>query len=139
METFRACPIPVLVGEAETGKICHYMVVVGHTSSYYLLFVYIYVGKTTAAKTALSLVGQAKNGFLMKTKRTSDAIIIERCCTSTLPFCLDYPKTTDGIGEILIELCNGEPLANMKTGLRKPKSVPIICANFTIKDSRRYV
>ena len=78
----------------------------------------MYTGKTTAAKTALSIIGQAKNSFLMKTKRTSDAIDIERCCTSTLPFCLDDPKTTDGIGEILIELCNGEPLANMKTGLR---------------------
>ena len=73
----------------------------------------------------------------MKTKRTSDAVIIERCCRSTLPFCLDDPKTTDGIGEILIDLCNGNPIANMKSGVRKPKSIPIICANFTVKDSAR--
>ena len=111
----------------------------------YMLDIYIIfiastcIGKSTAARTALSIVGQVKNGFLMKTKRTSDAIIIERCCTSTVPFCLDDPKTSDGIGEILIDLCNGEPLANMKTGLRKPRSAPIICANFTIKDSQRYV
>ena len=67
----------------------------------------------------------------MKTKRTSDALVIERSCKSTLPFCLDDPKTVEAIGELLIDLCNGGGMANMKSGMQAARSIPIICANFT--------
>ena len=62
----------------------------------------------------------------MKTKGTSDSIVMERVVKSTLPFGLDDPKNADDIGELLIQLCNG----NMKVGLRKPRSIPILCCNF---------
>ena len=73
----------------------------------------------------------------MKTKRTSDALVIERSCKSTLPFCLDDPKTVEAIGELLIYLCNGGGMANMKSGMRAARSIPIICANFAIKKMAR--
>ena len=74
----------------------------------------------------------------MKTKSTSDTLCLERCCKSTLPFSLDDPKSADGIGEILIDLCNGRQTGNMKVGLRKPRSIPIICCNFTMGTIQRY-
>ena len=62
----------------------------------------------------------------MKTKSTSDTLVLERCCKSTMPFALDDPKSTDGIGEILIDLCNGRQIGNMKVGVRKPRTIPLI-------------
>lgn len=132
VKEYGACPIPRLVGETETGNIEWCTCELGIYTLCNLI-----TGKSTAAKAALSLCGQTANGFLMKTKRTSDAVIIKRRCKSTLPLRLDDPKTTEGIGEIVIDLCNGNPMANIKSGIRKPKSVPIICANIAIKDSVR--
>ena len=74
----------------------------------------------------------------MKTKSTTDTLVTERCCKSTIPFILDDPKSIEGIGETLIDLCNGRQIGNMKVGLRKPKSIPIICANFSMGNTQRY-
>ena len=73
----------------------------------------------------------------MKTKSTSDSICLERCCTSTLPFILDDPKTAESIGELLIDLCNGRTIGNVKVGLRTPRSLPIICCNFAMASLQR--
>lgn len=75
----------------------------------------------------------------MKTKSTSDSVCVERCCKSTIPFSLDDPKTAEGIGELLIDLCNGRLMGNMKVGLRKPRSIPLICCNFTMGNLQRYL
>lgn len=89
--------------------------------------------KSTAARCALALSGQLGGGsHLMKTKSMSDSICLERCCTSMLPFTLDDPKTAESIGELLIDLCNRRTIGNVKVGLRMPRSLPIICCNFTI-------
>lgn len=74
----------------------------------------------------------------MKTKSTTDTLVTERCCKSTIPFILDDPKSIEGIGEILIDLCNGRQVGNMKVGLRKPKSIPVVCANFSMGSTQRY-
>lgn len=83
----------------------------------------------------------------MKTKSTSDSICVERCCKSTLPFVLDDPKSLEAVSELLIDLCNGRLMGNMKVplstslniqcennflkvGLRRPRSIPLICCNF---------
>lgn len=99
----------------------------------------IIIGKSTAVRCALSLCGQENVGHLMKTKNTSDTMCIERCCKSTIPFSLDDPKTADGIGELLIDLCNGRLMGNMKVGLRKPRCIPLICCNFTMGNLHRYL
>ena len=75
----------------------------------------------------------------MKTKSTSDSICVERCCKSTLPFVLDDPKSLDAVSELLIDLCNGRLMGNMKVGLRKPRSIPLICCNFSDTKHQRYV
>lgn len=141
---FGSCPIPMLIGESETGlktliectvhMFCMYVLTILAVN----LNSYFTSGKSTAARCAPSLCGQMTTGHLMKTKRTTNSLVIERCCKSTLPFCLDDPKTADGIGELLIDLCNGRQLGNMKARLRTPRSIPIICANFNIKSIQRY-
>lgn len=97
-----------------------------------------FVGKSTAARCALCIFGQEDSGHLMKTKTTSDSLCIERCCNSTIPFTLDDPKNAQGVGELLIDLCNGRLMGNMKVGLRKPRSIPIMCCNFKMSEHQRY-
>ena len=75
----------------------------------------------------------------MKTKSTSDTICVERCCKSTFPFVLDDPKSLDAVSELLIDLCNGRLMGNMKVGLRKPRSIPLICCNFSDTKHQRYI
>ena len=94
-------------------------------------------GKSLAADCGLSTIGQHETGHLMKTKSTSDTLVLERCCKSTIPFALDDPKSTDGIGEILIDLCNGRQIGNMKVGVRKPRTIPLICCNFDMGSINR--
>lgn len=98
-----------------------------------------YLGKSTALRCALSICGQHNTGHIMKTKATSDSIIMERVANSTLPFGLDDPKSSEDIGELLIQLCNGGLSGNMKVGLRKPKSIPILCCNFNLQHIGRQV
>ena len=58
----------------------------------------------------------------MKTKTTSDTVCVERCCKTTFPFLLDDPESVEAISQLLIDLCNGWLMGNMKVGLRKPHS-----------------
>ena len=74
----------------------------------------------------------------MKTKNTSDTICLERCCKSTLPFVLDDPKSVEAVSELLIDLCNRRLMGNMRVGLRKPRSIPLICSNFNMSLAQRY-
>lgn len=97
-----------------------------------------FVGKSTAARCALAICGQHDVGHYMKTKNTSDSLILERIKKSTLPFALDDPKSMDDIGELLIQLCNGRLCGNMRVGVKRPKSIPILCCNFPISTLERY-
>ena len=73
----------------------------------------------------------------MKTKGISDSICAERISNSTLPFILDDPKSPEDIGELLIQLYDGGLSGNMQKGLRKPKCVPLLCCNFSVKSLQR--
>ena len=73
----------------------------------------------------------------MKTESTLDSICLERCSTSTLPFTFDDPKTAEGIGELLINLCNGWTIGNVRVGFKTPRSLPIICCNITMASLQR--
>ena len=81
-----------------------------------------FLGKSTAMRCALCICGQHNSGHLMKTKGTSDSIIMERVAKSTLPFGLDDPKGTDDVGELLIQLCNGAwTLWKHESGIKETK------------------
>ena len=62
VKKYGACPIPMLVGEAETGNVGTCKCELG------IYMPTLITGKSTAAKAPLSLCGQAANGYLMKTK-----------------------------------------------------------------------
>ena len=94
-----------------------------------------FVGKSIAARCALAICGQHDVGHYMKTKNTSDSLILERIKKSTLPFALDDPKSMDDIGELLIQLCNGWLCGN---AVKRPKSIPILCCNFPISTLEKY-
>ena len=99
VKVFDACPIPVLVGESETGKCAINKVKV---------LIFVWTGKSLAARCALSLSGQIDLSYPRKTKSTSDSICMERCCKSTLPFILHHPKSLEAVSDLLINLCNGQ-------------------------------
>lgn len=96
-------------------------------------------GKSTAVKCALSIFGQHKVSHLMKTKGTSESLCLERVQKSTLPFALDDPKSIEEIGEMLIQLCNGNQSGNLRTGLHNPRSIPLLCCNFNMCSVARWV
>ncbi len=90
---------------------------------------------------ALSLFGQTHIGHIMKTQSTSDSMCTERMVKSSLPliFILDDPKSPDDIGELLISIYDGGLSGNMRKGLRRPRSIPLICSNFSVKSIQRYL
>lgn len=75
----------------------------------------------------------------MKTHSTSDSICTERMVQSSLPFVLDDPKNPEDIGELLIATYDGGLSGNMRKGLRKPRSIPLICCNFSMNAIQRYL
>ena len=123
---YNACPLPMLVWDSETG-----MFQFGTIAD----FISCFKGKSSAARCALSLCGEWDSGHLMKTKSISDSICIERCCKSTLPFVLDDPKSLEVVSELLIDLCNGRLMGNLKVVLRKPR---FIRCNFSDTKHHRY-
>ena len=88
-------------------------------------------------KCALSICGQHEVSHLMKTKATSDSLCMERIMKFTLPFSLDDPKNLEDIGELLIQLCNGNLSGNLRVGLHKPRSIPLLCCSFTPLNVKR--
>lgn len=44
----------------------------------------------------------------------------------------------DDIGELLIQLCNGRLCGNMRVGVKRPKSIPILRCNFPISTLESY-
>lgn len=100
---------------------------------------FVVTGKSTAARCALSLCGQQHVSHIMKTDSTSNTICNERMVHSTLPFILDDPKTPDSIGELLITVYDGASSGNLRRGFRKPRSIPLLCCNFSTSSIQRYI
>lgn len=103
----------------------------------FVIILYFPIGKSTAAKCALSLCGQQHVGHIMKTQATSDTMVTERMVHSTLPFVLDDPKNPEDIGELLITVYDGGLSGTMHKGLRKPRSIPIFSCNFGMSTVQR--
>ena len=117
-ERHGGCPIAVAMGESETGK-------------------------STAIRTALGLFGCHQIGRYVK---GTNAIFLERSSKSSIPFGIEeaMPSTKAhsnklDLGELVIDLYDGAISANMKSGIVKPKSAPIIATNFKVEEIARYV
>ena len=118
VKCYSNCPIIVATGEAETGK-------------------------STALRAGLSLYGCDEIGRFVK---GTNALFLERACSSCLPFAVEEGKGSRNrskvnqldISKLIIDISNGSRSANMKTGIVKPKTVPLIASNFDIEDLQRY-
>ena len=94
-------------------------------------------GKTTSIKAALSLFGRST----MFSKGTN-ARMLERAARSTIPFGIDDPaksKTNNlDIGELCVDLYNGQKTINLRTGSCHPLSTAIVATNFPASTQPRY-
>ena len=100
-------------------------------------------GKSTAIKAALALFGCAHNGICSK---GTNAGMLERSSRSTLPYGIDDPTKSRGsrsnqldLGELCIDLYNGQKTINLRSGARKPFSIPIVATNFGADEMDRWV
>ena len=86
-------------------------------------------GKTTSIRAALSLFGRTS----IFSKGTN-AGILERATRSTIPFGIDDPAKCKSnnldLGELCIDLYNGQKTVNMRTGSCRPMSTAIMATNF---------
>ena len=118
INTYGCCPIPVALGESETGK-------------------------STAVMAALALFGCDDIGMSVK---MTNAILMERACSAMLPFGIEEGKRASSrsktnqldITEVIMDLSNGSSSANMKMGTMRPQTVPLIASNFNIDEMARY-
>jgi len=117
VNTFGGCPIMVAMGCAETGK-------------------------STAIKAALSVFGCHHISRFVK---GTNAIFMERASRSSLPFGIEEAQNSKkgsraklDLTDLVIDLYDGTISANMKSGIMKPRSVPILATNFEVEDIDRY-
>ena len=94
-------------------------------------------GKTTSIKAALSLFGI----HTLFSKGTI-AGLLERSARSTIPFGVDDPNETSStnkldIGELCVDLYNGQKTINCRSGCCKPLSTAIVATNFGSKTQAR--
>ena len=94
-------------------------------------------GKTTSIMAALSLFG-IHTLFSMGT----NAGLLERSARSTIPFGVDDPNETSStnkldIGELCVDLYNGQKTINCRSGCCKPLSTAIVATNFGPKPHAR--
>ena len=76
----------------------------------------------------------------------TNAILLERACSTGLPFGIEEGKGASGrsktnqidITDLIMDLANGSSSANMKMGTMKPQTVPLIASNFAIDEMARY-
>ena len=72
--------------------------------------------------------------------------MLERLSRSTLPYGIDDPTKSRGsrsnqldLGELCIDLYNGQKTINLRSGARKPFSIPIVATNFGADEMDRWV
>ena len=90
-----------------------------------------YFRRVISSQVRLGIVWTVKEWSFTKVRPTQCAL------RDALPFVHDDPKGAEAIGELLIDLCNGHLLGNTKVGLRKPRSIPVICCNFIMGGLQR--
>ena len=100
-------------------------------------------GKSTSIKAALALFGIAHNNIFVK---GTNAGMLERSTRSTLPYGIDDPAKGKrskvnqlDIGELCVDLYNGQKTLNLRSGSCKPMGTAIIATNFETDQMDRYV
>ena len=115
-EIYGGCSITIALGPAETGK-------------------------STAIRMALSLLGLLDSNHYV---RGTNTLFLARSTACCLPYAIDDPKGKGkaktnqlDVGELIVDLYNGNSSANLKTGIQRPASCPIIASNFMINEAPR--
>ena len=115
IQQYGGCAVTVATGESGTGK----------------------------SKAALALFGCAHNSIFSK---GTNAGMLERSSRSTLPYGIDDPAKARGcrtntldIGELCVDLYNGQKTINLRSGASKPLSTAIIATNFDEQELDRCV
>ena len=83
----------------------------------YIFIAYVlYVGRSSAAHCALSLFDRQESGHIWKQKALLTHFGSKGAARPhyIIPITLDDLKTAEGIGELLIDICNGCSVGNMK-------------------------
>ena len=100
-------------------------------------------GKSTSMKAALTLFGCSHNGIFSK---GTNAGMLERSSRSTLPYGIDDPSKARGcrtnqldIGELCVDLYNGQKTINLRSGASNPAGTAIIVTNFEEQELDRCV
>ena len=91
-------------------------------------------GKSTSIRAALALFGCAHNGIFSK---GTNAGMLERSARSTLLYGVDDLCKAKGcktnqldIGELCVDLYNGQKTINLRSGTCRPMGTAIIATNF---------
>ena len=99
-------------------------------------------GKSTSIRAALALFGCAHNGIFSK---GTNAGMLERSARSTVPYGVDDPCKAKGcktnqldIGELCVDLYNGQKTINLRSGTCRPVSTAIIATNFNAGELDRW-
>ena len=76
-------------------------------------------------------------------KKFTNAFILERAATSTLPFAIDDPsekpiKGSD-INDVVVDLYNRGKVASLRRGAVVPKSIPLVATNYKLRQEERCV
>lgn len=108
---FGFCPVPVAFGHPGTGK-------------------------TTALKCCLGMMGLLPQRLWSSgTKQMFTQIL----CNGYMPLGIDDPNSQIAISELVMSLFGGANEGTVTRGTYKPTSMAVISANFTVKDSEKYV
>lgn len=96
----------------------------------------MYLGKTTALRIALSLIGAEECQLFSKITKQK---IFQLCCGGSLPVVVDDPESQNDINRLIIDLYNGARSGTLTRGEMKPSSGALIAANFAAPALQRYL
>ena len=74
-------------------------------------------------------------------EKVTNAFVLERASTSSMPFAIDDPTKVPNKGcdlsDVIFELHNGGKYANVRSGAQYAKSLPIVAINYNLRDEER--
>lgn len=71
-------------------------------------------------------------------EKVTNAFVLERASTSSMPFAIDDPTKVPNKGcDVIVELHNGGKYANVRSGAQYAKSLPIVAINYNLRDEER--
>ena len=93
-----------------------------------LSLLFTLIGKTTALRIALALIGADECQLFSKITKQK---IIQLCSEGSLPVIVDDPESQNDINRMIIDLYNGAKSGTITRGELKPRAGALIAANFT--------